>query len=83
MTGLVECNSAAFALSHNLSLLLQTADYTVYGIEEVLFAYKLLVVAGSYQRSLVAHIGYVGTRESRSLTCKHVDVHGRVGLHRS
>ncbi len=40
---------------------------TVYGIEEILLRYALLVVAGGYQCRLVADVGYVGSGESRSL----------------
>ena len=60
----MKCNGALLVVGHHLGLLLQSADDAVYGIEEVLLAYCLLVVTRSYKGSLIAYICYVGTRES-------------------
>ncbi len=45
MASLVECDASLLLGCHHLGLLLQSAYNTVYSIEEVLFAYALLVVA--------------------------------------
>ena len=82
MTSLVDGNGTLLALGHHLRLLLQTADDTVNGIEEVLLLHSLRVMTGSYQGSLVTDIGDISTREARCLTGQEVDVHAVVGLHR-
>ena len=80
VTGLVDGDGALFGLGHHLGLLLQTADDTVDGIEEVLLLNRLRVVAGSDEGSLVADIGDIGTREAWRLTGEEVDVDAVVGL---
>ena len=81
MTGLMDGDAALLGLCHHLRLLLQTADDTIHGVEEVLLAYHLRVMTGCDQRGLVADVGDIGTRESRCLTGQEVDVHAVVGLH--
>ena len=83
MTSLVQCYGTLLLVSHYLCLLLQSAYYAVHSIEEVLLAHRLAVVASRYQRSLVANVGYVGTRETRRLSCQQVYVEGVVHLQRS
>ena len=83
MSSLMQGNRTLFGSSHHLSLLFQSADYSVYCIKEVLFAYGLLVVASSYQGCLVAHVSDIGTREARSLTCQEVYIHAIILFHRT
>ena len=61
-------------VGYNLALALESAYYTVDGIQEVLFVDGLLAVTGCDQRRLVADIGYVGAREARSLPCQEIYV---------
>ena len=68
---------------HHLGLLLQSADDAVYGVEEVLLLHALLAVARCYESRLVADIGNVGTRESRSLACQHLHIHTGIPLDRT
>ena len=82
MTSLVEGDGTLLLRCHHLCLLLKTADDAVYGVEEVLLAHHLAVVACCDEGSLVADVGDVGTGESRSLACQHVDVHLLVHLDR-
>ena len=44
-----------------LGLFLKSADYAVYGIEEVLFVNRRFVVACGYEGGLVADVRYVRT----------------------
>ena len=67
MSCFVQGDGTLLGGSHDLGLLLQTADDTVDGIQEVLFSYRLPVTTGSDKGGLVAHVGDVGTRESRCL----------------
>ena len=60
--------------SDDLALLLQTADYPVNCIEEILSVNRLLVTSCSCESSLVADIGYIGSREARSVFCKEFKV---------
>ena len=68
------CDSALLLSGNDLALALESADYTVDGIEEVLLVDSLLAVSGGDQGSLVADIGDVGTGEAGSLPCKEIDV---------
>ena len=81
MAGFVYCNSPLLIGGHHLRLLLQSADDTVHGIQEVLLAHALAIATGCYKCSLVAHIGYVCTREPWGLTGQQVYVYSLVGLH--
>ena len=74
MAGLVDGYRAFLLLGHHLGLLLQSANDAVHGIEEVLLAHFLTVMAGSYQRGLVAHIGNIGTRETRRLAGQEIHI---------
>ena len=71
-----------FLGSHHLGLLFESADDAVYGVEEVLLAYRALIVASCDEGSLVTHVGDVGARESRRLSGQVVDVERVVGLQR-
>ena len=82
MTGLMEGDASLLVGSHHLGLLFQSTHDAVYGIEEVLLANSLLVVAGGDEGSLVAYVGDVGSRESRCLAGQEVDVYGLVHLDR-
>ena len=82
MTSLMEGDATLLVGSHHLGLLLQSTYDTVNGIEEVLLAHRLLVMASSYQGSLVANIGDVGTREARRLASQEINVNGIVYLDR-
>lgn len=82
MTSLVECDASLLLCCHHLGLLLQSAYDTVYSIEEVLFAYALLVVACCYKGCLVAHICNIGSRESWCLSCQQVYVYTLVYFYR-
>ena len=81
MTCLVDGDGALFGLCHHLGLLLKTADDTVDGIEEVLLLYRLRVMAGSNQGSLITNVGNICTREAWCLACEEVDIHAIVSLH--
>ena len=60
----MQSDGASFCFRCNLGFLFQTTDDAVYRIQEVLFAYEFLSVAGSDQCSLIAYIGNIRTRES-------------------
>ena len=63
-----------------LRTLLETAHDSVDGVDEVLSSDGMLVVARGDQSSLVADVGYVGSRETGRLACKEVYVDAVVGL---
>ena len=81
VAGLVEGDGALLLGGHHLGFLLQSAYDAVHGVQEVLLAHGLAVVAGGYQRGLVAHVGDVGPREARGLPGQQVYVHRVVHLH--
>lgn len=68
--------------SHHLGLLLQSAYYSIYGIKEILLAYRLLVVTGSNEGCLVTYICNISTREARGLASQEVHVHSVIYLDR-
>lgn len=76
------CYGPFLGRGYYLAAALQTADDTVYGIEEVLTVYGLLILAGGYQGRFIADIGNVGSGESWSLLCQelHVEVFGQLDL---
>ena len=82
MARFVEGYGALFFVGEYLGLLLQSADDAVYGSQEVLLAYRFLVMAGSDECSLIAYVGDVGTRESGCLTRQQVNVYRLVELQR-
>ena len=61
MASLMEGDTAFLVGCHHLGFLLQSTYDTVYGIEEILFADSLLVVACCDKSCLVAYIGDVST----------------------
>ena len=82
MSSLVDSDGSLLRVCHYLCLLLKSADDSVNGIEEVLLAHGLAVVACGNECRLVADIGNVGSRETRSLTREEVYVECLVGLYR-
>ena len=74
MAGFVDGNRALLLFGHHLRLLLQSANDTVYGIQEVLLAYLLTIVASGYQGCLVADVSNVGTRKTWCLASQELDV---------
>ena len=78
----MECDASFLIGSHHLGLLLQSAYDSIYGIEEILLAYRLLVVAGSNKGCLVTYICNISTREARSLTSQEIHVHCIIYLDR-
>ena len=82
MASLMDGDSTLFVRCHHFGFLLQSANDAIDGIEEVLIAHFLLVMAGRYQGSLIADIGNIGTRESRRLTRQEVQVDILVKLQR-
>ena len=80
MAGLVEGDGALLGGGHHLGLFLKSADDTVHSIQEILFLHTLLVVAGGYQRGLVADVGDVSTRETGRLTGQLLDVETLIDL---
>ncbi len=74
----MDSDGTLLGLGHHLRLLLQSADDTVNGIEEVLLAHLLAVVTGCDERCLVTYVGNVGTRESRGLTGQELYVNALV-----
>ena len=82
VASLMQCDASFLIGSHHLGLLLQSAYDSIYGIEEILLAYRLLVVAGSNEGSLVTYICNIGTREARSLTSQKIHVHCVIYLNR-
>ena len=81
MASLVDGYCLLLGISHNLGLLLKTADDTVNGIEEILLAHRLAVMSRGDKCRLIAHVSDVGTRESRCLTSQEVDVQCLISLH--
>ena len=75
MARLVNGDGPLLRRRHHLCLLLQSADDAVHGIEEILFLHTALAVARGDEGRLVAHVGDVGARETRSLPCQHLHVH--------
>ncbi len=82
MTSLVDGYRALLGLGHYLGFLLQTANDTVYGIEEVLLAHLLTVEAGGYQCGLITDVGNIGTRETGRLAGQEVNIDTFVELQR-
>ena len=80
MTRLMDGDRLLLLLRHHLGLLLQSTNDTVNSIQEVLLAYSLTIMTGSYQGSFVTYVGNVGTRESRCLTSQEVDIYRIVEL---
>ncbi len=74
MTCLVQGDGVLLLLGHHLGLLFQTADDAVHGGKEIFLTHCAMPMAGGYQRSLVAHVRYVGTREAWCLTREEVDI---------
>ena len=68
MTRFVKSDGMLFLGSHDSGLLFQTADDTIYCIQEILFANCTLFVTGSNQGSFVTYIGNVCTAESWCLS---------------
>ena len=83
MACLMNGNGLLLFLCHDLGLFLKAADYTVYGIEEVLLVYSLLLVTCCNECCLVADICNICTRESRCLTCENINVYRWVELQRT
>ena len=81
VSGLVHSYGAAFLVGHYLGAFFQSTHYAVNGVAEVLALHRLFVVARGNQGSLVAHIGYVGSREAWRLTRKQVNVNTAINLH--
>ena len=73
----------SFGFRRNLGFLFQTTDDTVDSIQEILFAYELLAVAGCNQCRFIADIGNIRTGESRSLACQQIYVHCIIYLNRA
>ncbi len=82
MACLMECDASFLIGSHHLGLLLQSAYDSIYGIKEILLAYRLLVVAGSDEGSLVTYICNISTREARGLASQEVHVYSVIYLDR-
>ena len=82
MASLMDGDGTLFVRCHHFGFLLQSADNAIDGIEEVLIAHFLLVMAGRYQGCLIADIGNIGTREPRRLTRQEVQVDILVELQR-
>ena len=78
----MECDASFLIGSHHLGLLLQSAYYSIYGIKEILLAYRLLVVTGSNEGCLVTYICNISTREARGLASQEVHVHSVIYLDR-
>ena len=69
-----------FGRNDDLVLAFQAADDPVDGAEEILLLDLFLIVAGGDQGRLVADVGDVGARESRSLAGQEVAVELRIEL---
>ena len=82
MACLMECDASFLIGSHHLGLLLESAYDSIYGIKEILLAYRLLVVAGSDEGSLVTYICNISTREARGLASQEIHVHSFIYLDR-
>ena len=80
MPGLMEGNRTLLGRRYDLALPFKTAYDPVYCIQEILSVYEFLVVAGSYQGSLVADICNVSAGEARSLLCKETRIKCRIQL---
>ena len=76
MASLMEGDGTLLLGCHDLCLLLQSADYAVYGREEILLCDRLLVGTCRYKGCLIADIGYVRTGETWSLAREklHVEI---------
>lgn len=80
MAGLMDGYGMLLFVGKDFGPFFQTAYYAVDGVDEVLALYDRLVVACGYESGLIAHVGYVGARESRSLAGEQLDVEPRLGL---
>ena len=82
MAGLVVCYGPLLSGRYDLAAALQTSNDAVNGVEEVLTVHCLLVLAGGYQRGLVADVGYVGSGEAGGLLGQelHVEVRHELDL---
>ena len=81
MAGLVDGDRPLLVVGKYLVAFFQTAYHAVDGGVEVLSAHVLLVVTCGDERGFVAHVGYVGAREARSLACQKLDVEVGGGLY--
>ena len=65
----------AFLLVGNyLVAALQTAYYSVYRREKILFRDEFLIMAGGYQCRFIAYVGNIGARETGGLFCQKLAV---------
>ena len=80
VTGLVEGNGPLLLLGDQLVLLLESADHTVHGVQEVLLAHLLGVATGSDERRLVADVGDVRSTEAGRLAGQEVHINRVVRL---
>ena len=80
MSCFVQGDGTLLLCGEYFGFLLQSADDAVYGCKEILFAYSLLVMAGSDEGCFVANIGNVGARETGSLTGEEIDVYRLIQL---
>ena len=80
MTSLVGGDALALLLCHDAGAFLQSAHDAIDSVHEVLLLNEALAFAGSDQRSLVADIGDIRSREAWRLTGQELSVHAFVDL---
>ena len=80
VTRLMDGDRAALIFGDNLGAFFETADDAIHGIHEILALHMGFLATRSDKRSLVAHIGDVGTREAGSLSCEKFEVNTLVHL---
>ena len=61
MACLMKCNGLFLLRGDDLAFLLQTTNYTINGIQEILLLHRIFTTSGGYQCCLIAHIGYVSS----------------------
>ena len=71
----MNCDSPFLSLRHHLGFLLKSTQHTIDCIEETLLVHPILLSPGSDERSFVADIGDIRSRESRRLPCKQLHIH--------
>ena len=82
VTRLVEGDITFFFVSDNLGFLFKTTDNTVDGVEKILFIYSGMIFSCGSKGCFVAHIGDIGSGETRCLAGKEIDIYAIIHLDR-
>ena len=81
MTCLMTCDGFLFLCSGDFGAFLQSTDYAVHGINEILTLHHIFVMACSNQSRLVTYIGNISPGKARGLASQQVNINRLIGLY--